>query len=493
MPHKLAYQSALIVLLGVIVLFIRNPDPVLNPALFGEDGTWLIGFLTHDLQAAYFGTRLDYLTFGQSAILNAAVFLNQVFFGDSIAHLPQIMAGLSYLFWASVAATAFAGLRPWLRAEWRVAVVAIIFLMPLGVHSNEVLGRILNLGFMFFPLAVFLILLRPQVRFEGWKYFIDMLLLVCCATNPLCIALVGGHALLSAISTYRRDRSIPVRDLVVGCGIGLLCLFYLYRFGDAPKVGMEELNPSRLVEAIFARSLLYPFIFPVYQGLSDAWSLALFLALAALMGWALVRAEASGKMVGFGLATATAIVVLGTIATRYSLTAHLHGYTSTFPDRYYYAQNVMIVVCMAWAMSRTPARVSISTFLLLGVIYAGGSQHLFNFGSPDLPISEAGNLQTSAARVIEQAGDIHPAQVLAIPTYPHGWYTQAPAYVVEATATDARRAPSLEQRPGGLNFVDALAMIAPLAGLIILPLAAGLLRRPRHKNHAQLRDTNRKV
>ncbi|TRL32278.1 hypothetical protein [Rhizobium straminoryzae] len=472
MCHKAKYQFALIALAGAILLFLRNPDPMLVPSLYGEDAPWSSGILSGNMTAAYLRTRADYLTIGQSLLLHLAVVLNTASFGDSIAHLPQIIAGLSYLLWSSTAALGFLAFRPWIRTEWRLAIAAAILLMPLGHHTNEVLGRALNLGFMFFPISVFLLALRTQLTSTRSRIMTDILLYICCCTNPLAIIVVGLHAAASAVRRQFAQRVVPVRDILMGSAIGLLCLFYVIRFGSAPPIDRGELQAARLVEALVARSILYPFVFPFYSALSDTVSLLLLAALGAVIVIAFRASDERQKRFGTGILAAAAVVIMGTIVTRYNLTTLLQGYSTTFPDRYFYAQNIMTCVVLAWAGSNLPAKTAKAALIILCGVYMSATPNLFEWREPQMAIATSGSLRESAKQVWDTASSPHPTQIIHIPTYPERWSMGTPAYIVEATATDSYR--SKIARPQQLTGTGKAAIGAFLIALLLVFLVVAI-------------------
>lgn len=434
-PSVTLVQILSIVVLAAIMGFLRNPDPLFNPALYGEDATWVARVLAGDLQGSYLNARPDYLVVGQIALLHMAVALNTIFFGLDVANLPRMIAVVSYVFVGGVAALGYAAFRRWLPSGPCAALVVGIVLLPLGNTSNEVLGRILNLGYLFYPISAFLIVLRPQLASGFGRTLVDIALLVCVATNPLCIVLVAAYLAMSAWTRISRGR-IPFREGVLMSGIMALCLFYLPRFANAPEHERGVPTAAHLIEAFGARSLLYPIVFPFYQSLTDPITIALVAAFAGFVGWTIHRSDPGQRSLGLFLGVTTLLVVLLTLALRPGLTGQLRGYIPTVQDSYYQAQNVMALATLVWAVGMWSASVRGGALTVCALIYLFGSTLIFEFHSPRMAISVNGTFAESISRVWAENDPNGFERFVRIPTYPEGWRMMLPLERVRATVDD---------------------------------------------------------
>lgn len=428
---------ALLVLVGAIVLFLRNPDPILHPALFAEDATWVGPLLQGDAWAAYFYSRRDYLVLGQTMMLDLAVSLNLAVTGGTIAFLPQTLALFSYGFWSFYAALTFVALRPFLTRGWRLLAVALFLLLPLGAFANEVLGRIANLGYLFLPLSLTLVLLRESAANRGWSLLATCGLIVCLFTNPLCAMVIAGHL---AVRFARRVgwhlRSGYVGDAALALALAIFAVTFVVRGGEStgsvPPGAV--FSPESLVETLGARSLLYPFVFGVYGSLSDSIVLAIVVVLLVLVLWALYVSNAAQRLLGLALGACVVGTTLIVVAARPWLTDFMEGYGPTFPDRYFIAQNVFAVLLLMWTLSRLPRIARYTGGAILVAFVAFGMGDLFEFNRPRMVVVTDGGY----ADRVEQAAAIHadadPETLVLLDAYPDGFATLLPAGTVLRTA-----------------------------------------------------------
>jgi hypothetical protein len=87
-----------------LIFFFRNPDPFINPVFYAEDGSSYVGpILSRGFWSALFYTRSDYFVFGNIILTEIAVAINNIFYPESILYLPQVIALVSYMFYAIVA------------------------------------------------------------------------------------------------------------------------------------------------------------------------------------------------------------------------------------------------------------------------------------------------------------------------------------------------------------------------------------------------------
>lgn len=122
-------------------------------------------------------------------------------------------------FYAVLAAAPVWLLRPFLAPAARGLLWGLVILMPLGESSFEVLGRISNIGFgMLFVCFCLLAWRRSADRSRPWRIAtVDMGVLLCATTNPLCFPIVAadyalrGCALGGAACRSARSSAATVR------------------------------------------------------------------------------------------------------------------------------------------------------------------------------------------------------------------------------------------------------------------------------------------
>ena len=99
-----------------------------------------------------------------------------------------------------------------------------------------------------------------------------------------------------------------------------------------------------LIEVSLARALIYPFVFPFYNQLSDTIVVILSLALLTLLGALLAKEKSKEVKTLISMcAIAYLIYLFLTVYMRKSLTENLGGYTGTFPDRYFMGLNIIVI------------------------------------------------------------------------------------------------------------------------------------------------------
>lgn len=114
-----------------------------------------------------------------------------------------------------------------------------------------------------------------------------------------------------------------------------------YIGGESPVVGLDA-----AIEMGLARGLLYPLVWPWYRQLSTAMTLVVA-AVAVAIGWRWTLPK-HRLLMAAGVGT-VAMVSTVLILRRGELAACLGGYRNTFPDRYFYGQNLVATLLMvAW-------------------------------------------------------------------------------------------------------------------------------------------------
>lgn len=346
---------------GTLILFARAPAAAVSPVLFAEDWHWTSMVMTRGFWDTALHARDDYHILGNVALIWGAIQLAERVVGDVFA-IPQCLAMVSYAFFAATAALPLLLLRRQLPAAYRWAAWLLVCLMPLGIHAPpywsgfEILGRAVNAGFAFLFIAFVLLWYRASaVHTFAQAVPVDLALLACTATNPLCIPMLTA-ATWPAARRWLVDR-VPAARLVREGAFVSLCLLAVacvalnglpasrppHVIEPAPPV-----SPAAAVEIGVARGLLYPLVWPFYRRLSEWSTLAVAAgALAVTIRWGQPRHR---PLVAAGLATVGLVSVV-LVLRRGELAAHLDGYRSTFPDRYFLGQNLvatlMVVVFAA--------------------------------------------------------------------------------------------------------------------------------------------------
>ncbi len=439
--------------LGVAILYLRDPHSLLTPTLYTEDGVWMARLFNagfwHTLIHAKGGETPYFVTLN-ILLLQAAKTLNALCFGDSLAHLPRFVSVLAMAFYATLAVLVVRLLRRWLSPATACLLWTLVIFMPLGGSSFEVLGRVSNIGYGMLCLCSCLLVWRRTADRSrpGAIVAADAGVLLCATTNPLCYPVIAadyayrGWRLWTSgagvVATVRRSAAATSGAV---CGIALAAsVVAMTQLEPRPtEYLLDALDPDGLIEALAARPILYPLVFPWYGRLDDAVAVAGVLALAALAWW--LTAEARGPR---GVVVATAALAgyasLATIATRPGLTGVLDHYRTTLLDRYYYGTSLLVVVAVCVAASAglrgaLPARrrVAAAALAALGVTYAAYLGDLVEFRRSrwhDPPPESFAVAVASAAAVAPADADRVRVQL-----HPRSWRARFPARNARATST----------------------------------------------------------
>lgn len=433
-------------LVGTVILILRDADPLLNLVVYTEDGQWIGFALTRGWVDTFLHAKPSYFVWGNLLLLWAAAGASSLSCGTPLSCLPFWIAISSYLFFAACAVFVWTATREILPRFGRLALFAFLLLVPLGDSSNEIIGRLSNVGFVLVPVCVsglFVLESFELSRLQRWS--VELMLVLCAATNPVCIFLIGVHATWRAIAmrgTPGLFFRIHGRSL---SGLAGLLVLALIRRQGAPIV-TGRLIPAHLVEVAVARSLLYPFVFPFYVRLSDGWTVGL-----------LVIALASGVILYRGLDCSRArrwvlyccfgfvVYLLATLGMRPSLTEQLGAYRTTFPDRYFMGLNAlvgMVVIPLAFQRLIDKSRlvVAVGWAVRGGLVLLAITQvpFLFELDRPRFVVRAGPSYAEQLCRTADLQDHFllgTSPDVIDVPIYSAGWSMRVPRPLLQATAS----------------------------------------------------------
>jgi hypothetical protein len=346
------FQFLVATAIGTVILFARAPAAYVSPLLFAEDWHWTSLVETRGVVQAAFRARGDYAVLGNTLLLGSASVVAQGLCDDVFA-LPRCLAVLSYAFFAATFALPVLLLQRQLGTGFCWAAWLLACTLPLGVETwsgFEILGRAVNVGFVFLYIAFVLLWYRTTaVRSFAQALPVDVGLLVCTATNPLCIPMLAAAAWPAArrwLGGRARAATIVREGAFVSlCLLAIACVA-VNGLPTARRPSMEAAPPASFAAAVeigLARGLLYPLVWPIYRHLAT-WSTLALAAGAGVAVWRWGRPEHRPLMAG-GLATV--LLVSAVLALqRGELAAILEGYLHTSPDRYFYAQNLVAMLML---------------------------------------------------------------------------------------------------------------------------------------------------
>lgn len=447
---------AALVAVGVGVLYLRDPHSLLLPTLYTEDGAWMAmlfnrGFW-HTLIHAKGGETPYFVTLN-ILLLQAAKSLNAVCYGASLAHLPQFVSALAMTFYGVLAAAPVWLLRGRLTASSRGLLWLLVIFMPLGESSFEILGRVSNIGYGLLVLCVCLLAWRRAADRGHVRPIMaaDAAVFVCAVTNPLCFPVIAadyalrglqarrsGVALAAMLRCSAAARSAAVLAVALGCAVAGMATLE-----PRPSPFLRDrLDADSLIEAVIARPLLFPLLFPIYGRLDDGAAVTIAVGMVMLAWWLTREAPATGRFV---LATGLTswYAAMATVAVRPGLTVILDEYSTTRIDRYYYGTSLLVAVaaCAAISAGRRAGSglrrgVAAACMVLIVVVYATHGDLLQEFRRSRWRDVPQHDFVTAVVMAAATAQGEHAGRV-QVQLHPRGWQARFPAANVRATAVAA--------------------------------------------------------
>lgn len=457
-----------LLVVGLIVLYLRNAHSLTVPVLYAEDGVWSAGLINRGFFDMLFNAREDYFVFGNVLLLAWALLNNIVFFGHDLTYLPHFVSLFSMLFYAALAVAPIALLRNALRLEARLLLWFFVLLVPLGNSSYEVLGRLSNIGFAFLFLSFCLLVWRCHLSQNLSRKQIvvtDVMLFLCANTNPLCYPLIAVAFSIEGWHHWNSNNR-PRMDLWLKkyltvfsarsaisllAALFLMGLWMLLREKSAYSFLSGKIALSNIPEAIFARIILYPIIFPIYSKFNNVASGGLFIAIIVVV----ILLAKGRRRERYILASAGVVLLMGafiTIMSRPGLTVVLDHYRTSNPDRYYFGLTLLVYLTLTAALSSSfgAERKSwrrISGNALAGsliALYAGNNELLFEFAKPRFEILPRLTFVNEVKKAYEQGGEGGPNGMrYKVALHPAPWIIYIPAEYVISTALGIRDAPPL--------------------------------------------------
>jgi hypothetical protein len=421
---------------GLVLIFARTPTPLMEQGFYAEDGSdYIEGMLNHGFVHTLNRARPDYFVLGNIFLTQLSVWAWKLVGSGDILSLPLVLSVTANLFYAVVFAL------PWLL--FRTTHPAYLFglwlcsvFVPLGASDFEVFGRMANTGFVFLYLAFLLAWYRHTMDESFAVLPVDLGLAFCAWTNPLCFALFP--LLLWRFWRSRDDRLIDVISrptFLSGVLLAVLCAPAAIKIIRAPKrehagAARVTLTKRAAIEMGVARNALHPLVHPVYHSMRTS----IVLVCAALLTAAFVfygRPERRWLYAAGAFMVGCSSLVL--VATRPEVQLPPH-YTGTFPDRYYFAQNLIVLFLLTHlledfvARTRRQWRTSWLVPVALLVFYFTDVTRQSTFGKGSPVLTGQGDFRYCVRRAVEERafcdlqGTPRPdGEYLHVREAPYGW------------------------------------------------------------------------
>lgn len=449
-----------------LIFFARNPDPWFNPTIYTEDGVYIATAYDRGLWNSISGGRPDYYVFGNVFLGWLSVQICRYGFDNNILLLPQIIAIVSYGFYAVTVSLPVLLMRRFLPLRFLLVLWLVTSFVPLERSDYQVLGRLSNVGFAFSYIALVLIWYRNNAARSLAAFVLtDVSLLVCAATNPQCLMmlpLTGAPYLRARLRHGEPWLAILLRkDFVLLCLLAVACLPVAHRIATGSPVYKEAPIPwGNVIEALLARNFLYPLLHPVYRHLNDQLVLVIFAtATACLLFFHQRRHREFYLMAGLVLLMAAAAILTG----RTWLLHQVADYRPCLAHRYFYAQCLiasLITVRLAadfMENPKLPRRLRLAPLGLL-ILFFYHSERQSSYANPSPQLRGLGSFETSLREAVARRQFIRPGrhfdpdgEFLLLRIYPVDeapWFARLPRNVVERSLKSAPAQLAAGESPG---------------------------------------------
>jgi len=412
---NLNYRESRILITGFVVCaFIfafRNLEPLLFPTLYAEDGVWIGLLMQNGFLDTVFNARPGFPVFGLVALNWIALQLNLLFSNGIIFDLPFYIWIVSVAFLSAVSVFPVLAFRNILPLRYRLYMVLILPLMPVGVSGNEIFGRIGNLGYLFPLICIYSICLLRSSSSNIYTFATCLIIIFISAlTFPVSLGILALWLVIEiflAVSfkykfkIYNYFEGLEVFSLNRIALLGFVFLSCLYLMPDnmfSFQGGAHmPTKATGWVDYVGARLVLYPMISSYYSAMGNISTILACILVTTLMIFGIL-AKSDGKMrftiiflvLSFGLYLASTAIM------RSGFTSFFGQYTNSFPDRYFLGINVLFLITVCFAIYNLP-RFRERTFAGVFIIYILNATVLhkvvFEGGSPVMNWREFGDLR----------------------------------------------------------------------------------------------------
>jgi len=424
-----------------LLLIIRTPDALISSVLYTEDGTWLGRIYIEGLWNVLVNARADYLVVGNILGLYFTKYLSYTFFAYDVSNLPFFISILSYLFFSFIASMPILLLKNHIRLELLIVLSLLIALLPFGWSTNEIIGRLSNIGYFLFPLSILLLIYRLNVVNEKRKVIIiDALLVFCMLTNPMVVLFIITYFFLRYF--FSKSNTFEYKSQLFTFIIAsIICVYILYlkmTVGHQATLTTEKFLIENLFEVSISRSILCPFIFPIYSKLGDLFSFIILLIFLTIFYLVFKTLEYKDKKVFLILFFALVFVSFLTTFTKPGLTHWIKNYSGTFPDRYFSAQNILSLLVVIFMVEKALVvknkyfrNISKFFIVMLILIYSISLSKIIEFPNPKLKIMTNDTFTEALDKTYKNK---EKTEIYQIPIYFDGWKMQLPfKYVINTS------------------------------------------------------------
>ena len=441
--NKKVYITLLFILSVFLLFMFRNIDPFINPIIYTEDGKWIDEIINNGFFSTLWNARSDYFVFGNIILLYIAYILNFIFFGYNLSYLPHFISFISYLFYSVCISYIYFSLFNTIKNKLsRILLLTLLICIPLGDSSSEIFGKISNIGYII-PVILTLSILNFEYNIINYKIFF-IITFFAITTNPVCYPIMYSYIFIKILLFHKYKKlNFNNTDLVKIFIIFLFCLFFTiiiaYRylnFESSVPLHNDKIIYKNLLEGIFARSIFYPFIFPIYNYMNDITIIILSVLLFCVSFFTIIEMTKKERIYVLSVGFTLIIYILLSFIMRPGLTSWISEYKATFPDRYFLGQNILAIIYITFIVDFILIYlVKFKLFSKLFIVfmlstYISNIGYIFEFNSPRLLIKTD---LTFKEQMTQCYMDNMNLKNYNIPIYFEGWNMNLPRKYVHST------------------------------------------------------------
>ena len=422
-------QNLVVFVVCFFVITVRSINSFTEPFLYAEDGVWLSNVLQQGFLGAAFNSRPDYPIFLQASLLQIVTVIGKLIFGSPLSQSPLIISVVSNLFLTVVFYFIYLALRKTFTFSIASVILALAVFVPVGITSNEIYGRILQIGFFLPAWCWAIVELRSAPGSKLRNLMFDLLIGLSIFTNPITVVTVWCHIFLRKPSALLRLSEFAKTWWTL-IAITLIFLGQEITIRVPGTGGIPGgLNPQGIV-GYFVRSSVFSIIgYPYTIGSLYFWlGMSIVLAILCWVGWwKLTPTYRSNSSTLFVL---WLVLTTGGLIARPGLTGFTVTNASSFPDRYFIASNIFFTLFVFSLLfgeriknlsTKTQIR---KTLLALSLLCVIGSQ-AFELAGPRMII--ATDVNYSWHDNVCQARKVSLNNSFSLNLWPDGWAASFPS------------------------------------------------------------------
>ncbi|MGL5125631.1 MAG: hypothetical protein ACRC6U_06540 [Fusobacteriaceae bacterium] len=432
--RKYLFEKKKIFLVFILIFLLnllRSPDAILNPIIYTEDGPWISNIMKKGLFDTLLNARRDYFVMGNIILLYISYILNKISL-SGLEKLPFYISTISYLFYSIAYTYIWFCLDKIIKNIYVKSILLFtMILIPFGTSFNELMGRISNIGYII-PVLVLLSIVSYENNIEKKGIYIFGIIGV--LTNPISFIYLGIYFIYRFVKVKNREYLKEVLSFWLLKLISLITFVSIvYRYsivGNTATLTSEKILKESIIELILARSLFYPFIFSIYTKLTDTYIVSIFVLFIVFTIFIFKKSNEKSKLVILQIGLGWLIYTFMALIMRPGLTNYIKGYSNTFPDRYFYAQNILAIILILIVLDKGLEILSlkiIAKTLLLGIsfIYIFNFFNLIEFNNPKMLFGKE-TFEESFYKNLS-----FEEKIIRVPIVPKNWIMEIPIDEIE--------------------------------------------------------------